>query len=123
MSNRIRIRATLSRAWLWELLTPDGHVAASSAQFCQRNECETDALKQGLPVQGLTRTARRKMQAPSATPVGLRVYSDRSGLWRWTVADDVGQVVARSDKAFLTQAEALGDADLRAPRRTDTGQR
>ena len=56
MNNTIRVRHALaSRRWLWELLTPDGHVAAASEEFADRDACEADALRQGLPVKGLRR--------------------------------------------------------------------
>ena len=42
-------------AWFWELVTRDGHVVHLSAPFEQRAECEADAKRQELPVEGLAR--------------------------------------------------------------------
>jgi len=41
--------------WIWELVTPDGHVAQESKPFDDRAVCEADAKQQGLPVEGLAK--------------------------------------------------------------------
>lgn len=101
---------------MWQLQTPDGHVVATSREFGSRSACEADALTQGLPVQGLSKAKRTAVQEPAQPRPGLRVYSDRTGLWRWTVADEHGKVAGRSRVAYLTKDEAFRDADVHAPR-------
>ena len=112
MSNRIKVRSTMSRGWIWELLTPDGHVAASSEVFGDRAACEADARKQGLPITGL-----RKGRQPAAKPVavGLNIRHDSRGIWRWECVDQDGSIASASAVAFLTREECARDAELRAP--------
>ena len=43
------------RRWVWELVTPDGHVAHQSPPFSNREACEANAKEQDLPVEGLSR--------------------------------------------------------------------
>ena len=119
MSSHIRIVGRLGPRWVWRLVTSDGHVANESAEFANRDDCETEAIKQGLPVQGLSKAKRALVQESARLRTGLRVYSDRTGLWRWTFADDLGKVIARSSIAYLTKDDAVGDADAHAPRPTD----
>ena len=59
--NRIRVRRTIKHVWVWELVTPDGHVASRSGAFDDRALCEAEAKRQGLPVKGL---ARRRTKSP-----------------------------------------------------------
>jgi hypothetical protein len=112
MSNRIRVRSTIGRGWVWELLTPDGHVASGSDPFVDRAACEADALEQGLPVAGL-----RKTSAAEAKPrvAGLNICDDTRGIWRWECVDGRGRTVSASKVAFLTREECVQDAELRAP--------
>jgi len=55
-SNRIRVHREISGGWVWQLLTPDGHIVQQSAPFGEdRDGCEDDAKRQGFPVVGLSR--------------------------------------------------------------------
>ena len=54
-TNRVRIRRTMRNTWVWELVMPDGHVVQQSEPFEDRAECEKDARKQRLPVDGMSR--------------------------------------------------------------------
>lgn len=112
MSNRIRVRSTLQREWIWELRTPDGHGASTSDVFASRDACEVDALKQGLPVTGL-RKGRASKPKPVAT--GLNIRHDGRGIWRWEFIDTDRTVAAASTVAFLTRDECARDAERRAP--------
>jgi uncharacterized protein YegP (UPF0339 family) len=112
VNTRIRIRSTLSRQWIWELVTRDGHVANASEIFATREECESDAKQQGLPVSGLRRSAR-----PKAAPASNRqaaqpwtIHKDTVGLWRWERRDERSEVIAGSTCAYLTRGECLADA-------------
>ena len=104
---RVRVRSTLMRTWIWELVTRDGHVAAASDEFADRGACETDALRQGVPVSGLRRTSRAR--APALKP-GLAIASDRYGIWHWKHVGEDGDVIASSDVGFLTKGECERDA-------------
>ncbi len=114
INTKVRIRSTLSRAWIWELVTRDGHVANASSEFATRNECEADALKQGLPVSGLRRASRVAADADARTapptPGGWKVYKDDSDLWYWEHADEPSGNVDNSRCAFLTREECVSDA-------------
>ncbi len=55
-TNRIRVYKDLKGMWVWDLLTPDGHVVQQSEPFEDRATCENQAKEQGLPVRGLSRT-------------------------------------------------------------------
>jgi hypothetical protein len=112
MSNRIRVRSTLGRGWVWQLLTPDGHVASSSDVFVDRDACEADARKQGLPVTGLRKGRQSK---PNPTAIGLNIRHDSRGIWRWECVDLDGALAAASNIAFLTRDECARHAELHAP--------
>lgn len=112
MSNRIRVRSTLQREWIWELRTPDGHVASTSDVFASRDACEVDALKQGLPVTGLRKGRPAK---PKAVAIGLNIRHDSRGIWRWECVDQDGAIASASAVAFLTRDECARDAERRAP--------
>jgi hypothetical protein len=45
----------MRETWVWELVMPDGHVVQESDSFKDRADCENDAIKQGLPVEGMSR--------------------------------------------------------------------
>lgn len=104
---RVRVRSTLMRTWIWELITRDGHVAAASDEFGDRGECEADALRQGFPVSGLRRTSR--VRKKTFKP-GLSIASDGSGIWSWKHVDRDGEVIASSTVGFLTKEECERDA-------------
>jgi hypothetical protein len=108
----IRIRRNMSSNWVWELVTADGHVAQESQQFMSRADCETEAVRQDLPVRGLH--VVRKSRKPSAhemlNPV-LRLIRDRpAGLWCWQLLNKDGQELEMSTRAFLTRDECVADA-------------
>jgi hypothetical protein len=99
--------------WVWELVTADGHVAQQSQEFMKRADCEADALRQGLPVQGLARILRRIRKAARIEKVGpsLMLLEDRSaGLWCWQRVNEQGKALELSTRAFLTRAECVADA-------------
>src|SRR3954471_3289217 len=91
---RIRIHQTMKRGWVWEFVTDDGHVAHQSEPFAEREACETDAMKQGLPVVGLRRLLKRRSKPQdntetlSANVTVVREHA--SQLWHWLRLDDVG---------------------------------
>ena len=107
----VRIRTTLKRDWVWELITRDGHVAFVSEPYADRDPCERDAHAQGLPTVGGRKQPRQRAKPRSA---GLRVFSSGRGLWRWEYLNDQGEVVASSQLAFLSREECerdfVGDA-------------
>ena len=45
----------MRNTWVWELVMPDGHVVQQSEPFEDRADCEKDARKQRLPVDGMSR--------------------------------------------------------------------
>ena len=108
MSTRIRERSTISRGWVWEMLTPDRHVVANSEVFADRGECEADAVKQGLPVSG--RRRKKVALAPLVRSPGLSTFRNASDLWIWELADEVGELIAASERAYLTRHECEDDA-------------
>ncbi|HEV7799727.1 MAG TPA: hypothetical protein VGP15_01500 [Burkholderiales bacterium] len=112
INTRIRIRSTLSRAWIWELVTRDGHVANASTEFATREECEGDARKQGLPISGLRRGPRLTAEPKPVRqePGSWKLHKDDSGLWHWQRVDDRAAVVDVSRCAFLTREECVSDA-------------
>jgi hypothetical protein len=110
--NRIKVRSTIGGGWVWELRTPDGHVAASSEVFGDREACEADARNQGLPVTGLRKGRRSKTKALAT---GLNIRHDSRGIWRWECVGEDGSVASASDIAFLTRDECARDAEERAP--------
>ena len=111
-NTRIRIKSTLSRQWIWELVTRDGHVANASSAFATREECESDAKQQGLPVSGLRRSARvTAVSSPRRESHKLwTIHKDPSGLWHWQQRDERAQIVAESACAFLTRSECVTNA-------------
>jgi hypothetical protein len=112
VNTRIRIRSTLSRQWIWELVTRDGHVANASETFATREECEADAKLQGLPVSGLRRSSKVKAASGSnrQAPKPWTIHKDAGGLWHWERRDERAQVIDQSACAYLTQGECLADA-------------
>ena len=58
--NRIRVHRDMNGAWVWRLITPDGHIVHESEPFEDRDACEVDALRQGAPVDGLSRKRRTR---------------------------------------------------------------
>jgi hypothetical protein len=55
-SNRVDVRQSIQDGWVWQLVTPDGHVVQQSDSFGDdRDACEHDARRQGFPVVGLRR--------------------------------------------------------------------
>ena len=109
--SKVRVRSTLMRTWVWELVTSDGHVAAASEDFGDRAACEAEALRQGLPVSGIRKSAvvKKKALAP-----GRLIASDSRGVWHWKHIDEHGEVVASSAVGFLTKPECERDAAARA---------
>jgi hypothetical protein len=95
--------------WVWEIVTEDGHVAAQSAQFTDRDECEAAAILEGreenLPIAGIT-----KPNAAQAKPGGLDVSRDKRGLWIWRYRGEDRKIVQKADRAFLTRKECVADA-------------
>ena len=58
-SNRIRVHRDMRGVWVWQLVTPDGHIVRQSEPFGEdRDACEADAKRQGLPIEGLARKKR-----------------------------------------------------------------
>ena len=107
VSNRVRVRSTISRGWIWEMLTPDSHVVANSEVFADRGECEADAVKQGLPVSG---RRKKPVVAPALRSPGLSTFRNASHLWIWEFADERGELIAASERAYLTRHECEDDA-------------
>lgn len=116
MITRIRVRAaTFGSQWLWELLTSDGHVAASSPPFATRAECEADALRQGLPVTGLRKGPRARGDKAVTPQIGLVVSASSRGIWTWKCFDLKGELISTSATGFLTRDECERDAKSHAP--------
>ena len=114
MSNHIKIASKLGYRWAWQLITTDGHVAHESEYFQIRGECEADALAQGLPVKGLTRTAKRSPAGRVANGTALcEIRHDGIG-WIWERFSPSGDRRALAARRFLTRREALDDAEARA---------
>jgi hypothetical protein len=117
MSASIRIRGKWRSGgtyWIWELLTADGHVVNTSEPFETRDDCEADAVRQGLPCVGL---AARRHRVHRTVPItrspngpSLDLSCDRSGLWHWQRLDTAGELVEKSMYAFLTKDECIADA-------------
>ena len=107
----IRIKRTLSGVWIWELVTPDGHIAASSADFQSRTECEADARKEGLPVYGGRRVFTTPRSASPLSKNSLVICEDSPGLWQWRLTDHGGIVIHASTRAFLSKRECERDAE------------
>ena len=85
-------------------------MAAESAVFTDRQQCEAEAVKEGKS-EGL-RVAGRIRRAPvvaQAAP-GLTIASDTRGLWLWIYREQDGQVTAKCDRAFLSRDECVADA-------------
>src|SRR3712207_5317836 len=78
----IRIRTTMDHRWVWDLLTDEGHVASTSEAFASRDECEDAALREGLPVKGLSKAKKGAAKPKKTVPSGWTVTAT-SGLWRW----------------------------------------
>ena len=57
--NRVRVRRTMRNTWVWELVMPDGHVVRESQPFEDRARCEDAARKEGLPLEGMSRSRSR----------------------------------------------------------------
>jgi hypothetical protein len=111
---RIRVRITMSRAWIWELLTSDGHIAQQSEDFTTRRECEIDALRQGLPVQGLAKALNGhkngRTVVETATASLLLILDKPGGLWQWQCVDEGATGSQTSTRSFLTKEECVADA-------------
>ncbi len=112
MTNRIRITKTMSHEWEWHLIMSDGHVAQASDRFATHEQCESDAIKQGLPVIGKRRPKKTAPADPENEDPTARwkFPSDRSGLWKWKRLNSQRQVIQESRCAFLTKAECVADA-------------
>jgi len=111
MTTCIKITGRMGYRWVWQLVTHDGHVADESWLFDARSECEADALKQGLPVIGLSRAARSSPAAERLKDKPWRILQDPSSrLWHWKRFDDEGNPVEASERQFLTKRECVADA-------------
>ena len=114
-TTHIRIRSTMSGHWQWELVTGDGHVASESEKFENRQDCEADALKQALPITGLSRRkAAESAVEPSTsrtTVGGWTISRDGMDLWTWKRGATKSEPAASSTRAFLTKPECVADAE------------
>ena len=112
--------------WIWEHVSEDGRVeASSSARFLTREECERDLAERNpmanggvslsKPPSSLRPLNARSDRSASArrTQGGVKVYKDSSELWHWEWRDRDGARLAQSSVAFLTQEECARDAELR----------
>lgn len=113
-TTHIHIRSSMSGHWQWELVTADGHIASESEKFTDRQDCEADALKQGLPLTGLARRRNTKSgikaSAGRGTIAGWTVSRDGLDLWTWKRAATSRDPGASSSRAFLSEDECLADA-------------
>ena len=100
----IRVRGKLGGGWIWELMTPDRHVANESEVFADRIDCEADAKLQGLQVSNVAR--RGKFTGKTYWVIS----KDSIRLWRWRRIDANGTVTAISADGFPTKAECVDDA-------------
>ena len=115
MTNRIRIKSRIiDKAWTWELITADGHVVDESRAFEDRYECEADALRQGMPIVGLSKRSRKSPAARVANHMATWefVADSHKGLWRWQQFSELGEPIASSMTVFLTRSECIADARL-----------
>ena len=103
----VRLRVTLAHGWIWELVSADGHVAAVSDAYADRDECEAAARTHGLPIIGGRKCLKGK-RGPRRPP-GVRIFSNGHGLWMWEHVTDDGHVAAASSVRFLTREECERD--------------
>jgi hypothetical protein len=107
----IRLRTTLGHQWHWELITREGHVVDVSPAFGDREECEEDADRQGVPVHRAKRLGRGRKVAPilrsSAAP--WVITKAGRGLWQWESVGEDGALV-KSPRTFLSKQECIADA-------------
>jgi hypothetical protein len=108
----IRVRSTLAHTWQWELMTKEGHVVDTSPAFAEREECEQDADRQGVPVHGARRLARGIKVAPAARSSAAPWVITKAGrgLWQWESAGEDG-VLVQSTRSFLSKQECIADAE------------
>ena len=111
-TTHVRIRSTMSGHWQWELVTGDGHIASESESFADRQDCEADALKQDLPLTGMSRRRNKGPVARAAAAMrGWSVSRDGMDLWTWTRSETESEPAATSTRAFLSKAECVADAE------------
>jgi uncharacterized protein YegP (UPF0339 family) len=113
LKDRILIRNPTGQPelWQWQLMTADGHIINTSRLYSDREQCESDALRQGLPVIGLSRARTRR--AIRTVPIGpsWNLSCDRFGLWHWHRLDSNLRIIETSPRAFLSEADCLRDAE------------
>ena len=114
-TTHVRIRSTMSGHWQWELVTGDGHVASESESFADRHDCEADALRQDLPLTGMSRRRNKKVAARpaagAARGAGWSVARDGMDLWTWTRGATESEPAASSRCSFLSKDECIADAE------------
>ena len=106
---KVRIRSVVGYQWIWELLSRDRHIVATSPRFATREDCEADALRQGEPVEGLRRQSKALGANTRVRPQSAQYLQDDAQLWRWELHAPSGALLAQSKWAFLTREECEAD--------------
>ena len=88
--------------WTWDLVSADGQTIDSSGPFSSREECHEDAVRQGVRVCTSRHHSAKQSWTISRDPVNTA--------WRWECLEESGAMICRSQRAFLSVRECIGNA-------------